>query len=61
MCVNTYIGTTELVIRNLQMSDSGVYKLIAINNNEYTDKNFSVTLRVEGKQMFCYEIECDYL
>lgn len=43
------------------MSDSGVYKLIAINNNEYRDKNVSVTLRVEGKQMFCYEIECDYL
>lgn len=44
MCVNTNNGLTELIIRDLQLSDSGVYTLSA----NYDNKGINFTLSVEG-------------
>lgn len=46
MRMNTNNESSELVIRNLKVSDSGVYKLIANNTNE--KKEINITLLVEG-------------
>lgn len=42
-------STSKLVIKDLQMSDSGVYELYA-ENDDYT-KQINVTLLVEGKKI----------
>lgn len=44
--MNTYNGSSELVIRDLKVSDSGIYRLIA--KNTYEKKEINVTLLVEG-------------
>lgn len=39
-------STSKLVIKDLQLYDSGVYELVA--NNDAYEKKISVTLLVEG-------------
>lgn len=44
--VKNYDTSSKLVIKNIQMSDSGIYRLFA--ENTFHKKNISVTLLVEG-------------
>lgn len=43
------VRTSKLVIKDLQLSDSGKYELVA--DNDAHTKQISVTLLVEGKKI----------
>lgn len=48
--VKNYATSSKLVIKDIQMSDSGMYQLFA--ENRVHKKNISVTLLVEGNNIF---------
>lgn len=59
MRVNINYDYSELVIRNLQTSDSGIYKLAASNINE--KQEICIILLVKGKlysKMICEQLNC---
>lgn len=47
--MKNYDTFSKLVIKNIQISDSGIYQLFA--ENRFHKKNISVTLLVEGNNL----------